>query len=415
MPTRTPSSALSRNQSLLLALLILGLGLNTVYRAVWTDTPHTDFLVYRDAGMAILDHLDPYGIQSVGRLNYVYPPPFAIAMAPLAWLPSVSGITVWYVILISALVVSALLSARIVQEHHPAARGKASVYAYPLLLLSPWLASGIVRAQASELIIGLTIAIFYYYRTRHPWRSGACLAIAGLIKVFPLSLLAYFLWKKQWRILAATALFLALGGLAFPAISIGWHQTLHYWQEWFMSVAAPSLTAGGNKASFLYEQLLDQAKPRNQSLAALALTLDIPKAWINPAIAALASAMLILMARKNAAHPTSEPFIICAFICWSLLIPPVSESHYFGAMILPLALLTARFESTAQPMERQWIKGIMLVVAAVSLVTLYGSRSFEMLRPLCWVTLAVWTGLMLLSRRMREQYPLVPVTRCRLT
>src|SRR5580698_9070179 len=62
------------------------------------NEPRTDFTVYTEAGAAFFDGRDPYQVSNPRGWRYLYPPLFAIVVAPLHALPSTGQVCVWFVI-----------------------------------------------------------------------------------------------------------------------------------------------------------------------------------------------------------------------------------------------------------------------------------------------------------------------------
>ena len=111
MKTKTVSTAL--NSSLLsfaqqrtISILMILLGLaawgwfDVRNRARTSDTNplvhKTDITVYTTAGAAMFDGRDPYEVANPRGWHYLYPPLFAILLAPLSLLPSTEQALVWY-------------------------------------------------------------------------------------------------------------------------------------------------------------------------------------------------------------------------------------------------------------------------------------------------------------------------------
>jgi hypothetical protein len=58
----------------------------------------TDFTVYTEAGAAFFDGRNPYEVSNPRGWHYLYPPLFAIVIAPLHALPSTGQVGVWFVL-----------------------------------------------------------------------------------------------------------------------------------------------------------------------------------------------------------------------------------------------------------------------------------------------------------------------------
>ena len=382
---------------LFLALVLVLLGWSTVYRVAWDDVTHTDYTVYRAAGQAVLDGGNIYTVQNEHGWNYVYPPPFALLMVPLAKLSLAVGSGLWFLLETAALALSSIMSVSllgsVVSERH-----KTALYALPLLFLSTLLASGIMRCQASGFVIALVIATFYFHLRGRTLLAGLSLAAAIVIKVFPLTLLAYFVVRRQWRALLATLAGISLMLLLLPSLFWGWQQNNKYLDDWMEAVAKPALMSNAERASStpLYAQLMNAYKSRNQSLQALFLS-----ARVNPDLAAhlsmaVGSIMLLpmLLAARRIKNQQDELLLCSAFILWQLLIPPISETHYFGMMILPLTVLLGRMFYTDAGESREWLSLRALSVMMIAAMIMIGWTASELFRPLCLACLLIWADLL---------------------
>ena len=67
----------------------------------YPETPQehrTDLTVYTEAGAAFFDGRDPYEVANPRGWTYLYPPMFALSLAPLHALPMQDQVTVWFFI-----------------------------------------------------------------------------------------------------------------------------------------------------------------------------------------------------------------------------------------------------------------------------------------------------------------------------
>ena len=60
------------------------------------DWHRTDFTVFTEAGAAFFDGRDPYQVTNLRGWYYLYPPLFALVVAPLSALDSQSQVLVWF-------------------------------------------------------------------------------------------------------------------------------------------------------------------------------------------------------------------------------------------------------------------------------------------------------------------------------
>ena len=214
-----------------------------------------------------------------------------------------------------------------------------------------------------------------------------------MLKVFPIVLLGYFIWRKNWNFALATLVMLVALTFGAPALVFGWQKNLDYLTEWGKVVAQPSLEAEADRQnSPLCEQLISDQKPRNQSLEPVLWRLHFEKSARPIAVVVgLVMAGLIWWVGQKA-KPESELLIVSSVFVWMLLAQPLAESHYFILLLLPMMVLVAR---TCAP-ERQ-IQNIALGVwIAFALIGLPAAnvKPLKLYGALCWLSLVLWTALL---------------------
>jgi len=140
--------------------------------------------------------------------------------------------------------------------------------------------------------------------------------------------------------------------------------------------------------SDLYGQLLNTAKPRNQSLEALFLSLGMAAHLTRYAVAAAAALMLAAMWLAARRMTRAQEHLLCgAFLCWSLAISPIAEGHYFGALLWPLIALTGCALQDTQRGKLLLAAGTICMVLAEILGAF---NTTALWRPLCIATLGLW-------------------------
>lgn len=403
IPVSTMSShSLRKVLWIVFAVMVISVGISTVYRAAWDDIQRTDYTVYTAAGQAVLDHTDIYAAHNARGWNYVYPPPFALLLAPLAKLPGTVGSLLWYLLEVVSMIATSAMAVvmleRDIPDHH-----RNIVYAVPLLSLCTLLVSGTMRCQASAFMIVLMVASFHWHFRGKPTLAGLSLAAAAVLKVFPLALLLYFVVRRQWRTVLATVGGIVVLTLLLPSLFWGWQHNIDIFARWLELVGRTALMANTDIAhsSPLFSQLLDAAKPRNQSLESLFLSASMAPTVTKLSVAAIATLMLGAMtwASARVSDRSGELALASAFMIWSLLIPPVSETHYFGALVMPLTTVLGMILYGSLDERRQRLSISLLAASMISVMCLIGFNSTALIRPLCLASLALWGVLMALLMR----------------
>ena len=382
--------------------LIVGLGVNTVYRAAIWPIQRTDFTVYQLAGQAVVDGTDIYQVRNERGWAYVYPPPFAILMAPFARLSVFWGALVWYVISVALIIWALVMCVRTVRLAFSADGHRLILSVAPIAMLLVWFMSGLTRGQASVLLMWLVLAAFCWHWEGHDLRGGACLAGAVLLKVFPLVLLGYFVWRKKWKFLAVAFATIIVVGLILPGAVFGFKRNFAYWESWGRMIAGPALANESQRAqSGLNEQLLDPQKLRNQSLlGALSRLTNNSFARVATVFIGLAMVGAMWAVGRNAGGE-SELLIGSAVMTWMLLVPPISETHYFILLLLPLMALLAVAMHEPDDTTRRFTRWTLVVFCLVVLASAC-IRRLEAVGAPCWATLIVWVALLLVVIRRKN-------------
>lgn len=148
-----------------------------------------------------------------GNLNFVYPPFWAMAHAPLvifgspkvAQLVAYPFIILWLGILIRALI-------RLTREQMPLS-GKTLFWVVTagLTLAGQFVTRDLPEVGVNTMLVALSWLAVWLWRDERDMGAGICLGLATALKCTPLLFIAYFALKRQWRItlyaLAALAVF----------------------------------------------------------------------------------------------------------------------------------------------------------------------------------------------------------------
>lgn len=232
-PTRTTTSVTRVSPAPFALFVLLSLVLAAVVTSVhalrWPGSAEfsgLDFYDFYFAGVAVRRGASPYDValaESLAReasvafrpgSDFIYPPWFALAIAPLTVLSPRAAFAVWSVGLFVAYCATLwLLGAR----HRP------------------WLAALLVGATPSVFcfFVGqinhyvlLTVALAWTLRRTRPWASGALIGAAAAVKLAPFIVLFAMPRAQRGRAwlgaIVALTLAAAVGALALPGESTRW-------------------------------------------------------------------------------------------------------------------------------------------------------------------------------------------------
>lgn len=283
---------------------------------------------YATLGAALNPGHDPLFSAVAAGVGLPYPPPALFLFYPLGWFDLQTAMRLWYVAMLAALALAAMLLWR----HFFASSGAAGwLAALLLLLLLPQTGSTFALAQVNVFALCLLIA---YWRERVPWRAGCWLAPLGLLRPPALALTLEALAPGRrvlFPTLAATAAALFL--IAFPltgphamATYVRANPSGHYPESFF----------AGYQSLYQLFALHDPSRTGYFSLAG------------HPAYVVCALALLGLAAwLVRRGGPDGTNMSRAALLALGLFIYPSTGAHYALLLIVPLCELWRSREALA--------------------------------------------------------------------
>jgi alpha-1,2-mannosyltransferase len=259
---------------------------------------------------------------------YIYPPFFALLLAPLTGLGLVTAGRVWLIAVHAAFLGSLWLLLRINPELP--ATGRRLFLAAALAFMPVYV--GVKFQQVATLWLLLLTAATWAALRRRPARAGLFLALAASLKVIPVLCIPLFARLGRWRTaLSATALLIGITAVSLAAAPGSWQ---------FFTVVLPRIGAGNSN--------WDNASI--DGLVSRLVALD-PRA-LGPATASIAEALVALAAIAILgitlwrARPGGDPswrlrLGMAATVVALLMVSSVTWQHHLVTLLLPLAIAMA--------------------------------------------------------------------------
>lgn len=256
----------------------------------------TDVTVYTEAGRAFFDGRDPYEVANIRGWKYLYPPLFALLIAPLSYLSGPLQATIWFAVS-AAMCFGIYFECRRLVNRLWVSDGIPNQLGNPAGLPA-WVTilAGVTAVlpalnclQRGQMGVALLYPLLLGFRliatgrTRLQWLAGGViLAIPVALKLTPLLPVACVLfvcWCSAFRRSAPTdtrktgelprpiwstagcALGAVLFFLIIPASLVGWNKNLQYLAVWHEKVVSKV----NDVRSDDFAENVDS--PRNQSLA----------------------------------------------------------------------------------------------------------------------------------------------------
>ena len=149
------------------------------------------------------------------RRDCNYTPFFVEVFSPFARLDQKTAFWIWEATQMICLVAAVLLLAR---GNDPPLGAAPTIIVLSLALLSRQFAGELVDAQVTPMLLVLLSASWFSARRERPAAAGLFLAMAALVKLYPVTVGGFFLFDRRWRTLGwAIGIFAAGVLLTNPA------------------------------------------------------------------------------------------------------------------------------------------------------------------------------------------------------
>ena len=360
---RAPLHRWERSSLLTLLAVIVAFGVLVEFRAAFFDRRMTDFTVFARAGWAVRTGADIYQVSDEGNgWYYVYPPFFAILMAPLAeappdadqsWmLPYPVSVGFWYLFNVCLLFwgVNRLASALQKISADPDVRDQPSgcrrwwvMRMVPLYACLIPIGSTLGHGQTNIVILAMLCGMLAAILEKKSLQAGLWMAAPICMKVFPAFLLLYPLWRRDYRCLAGCAAGLFVGLVALPGVVFGPERTVTYYQEFADMILLPGIGQGGNHARA--DTLTSITRTDTQSFMAIMHNVQHlttyrppdPSSAVRLAHWGLGGVLTLIVCLaagwRRDGKPLAEMLFLGLLVMLMMFLSPVCHLHYFGWLI----------------------------------------------------------------------------------
>ncbi|MGH7932047.1 MAG: glycosyltransferase family 87 protein [Candidatus Binataceae bacterium] len=268
----------------------------------------------------------------LGPLNHAaYTPTFLLCFEPMTLLRPHAAYWSWQALNAVALIVAMML---LFESGVPSDRRRALVLA-PLMLLYPPLADHFAFAQCQLLVLLMLVLMMRWMARGWDARAGLILALAGLLRAFPLVIGGYLLLRRRWT----ACLWLSIGLAAGAALTF--------------AIVGPRCLDFRSGMEFArgYEFL---ALPVNVSVAAISSRLFwytfgpvlSPTLETARALVVVIADLLVVVITVQATFAMNgrrdhDWRLLSLWIAAAILLSPTAWLHYMVLLFIPFAAMSA--------------------------------------------------------------------------
>ncbi|WP_409363538.1 glycosyltransferase family 87 protein [Bradyrhizobium liaoningense] len=348
-----------------------------------------DYALWYWAGQQVLHGGNLYPADVTQQFPFLYPPPPAVLLAIPSWFGKIPLYLVLSILNAVAWWYTAQLS------HAMTGSGQRP---------SPWLEAlpGFVTVtfvfdmfdlgQPNLVLLAMMLYGFWSLQQQRgwqgPWLAGFMFALATAIKVFPVAVLPYLIWRRQWSAVVSMVAFTGILLFVVPAPIRGFERNVAEMKTWYQGMVGTSSEKGFGQRdeqnwSWVNQSIIsvthrlvrrvnwNQDEPDKPPRTMNLIDVDYRTAnWIVLAVsAALGLGFLAVMPRQARRTPRSDADELGILFCLMTVASPLARQYYFMWLFFPITVLIHRAAYDPRPNVRlgTWIAlavaGILMLLA----------------------------------------------------
>jgi Glycosyltransferase family 87 len=336
----------------------IGLTADVLVPEIWGNGKTKDYALWYWAGQQVLHGGDLYKRVTNGTLDFIYPPPAAILLA----IPSYFGKIPLYICLSLFNAVAWWMTAQFSNAMTGPGRTPGPwLFALPGFVTVTFVFDMFDLGQPNLVLLGMMLFGFWLLQHGRPWMAGSLFALATAIKVFPVAVFPYLIWRRQWAAAAGMVVFLGIFLFVVPAPVRGFQHNVSELKTWFQGMVGSSSEKGFGQRdeqnwSWVNQSIIavthrltrpvnyNQDDPTKPPRYMNLLDLDFKTAnWVVLAISLLIGlGYIAVMPSRSRRTPRSDAEELGILFCLMTVASPLARQYYFMWLFFPMTVLIHR-------------------------------------------------------------------------
>lgn len=355
---------------------------------IWGSGKGKDYGLWYWAGQQVLHGGALYTPAANGILDFIYPPTSALLLA----LPSYFGKAPLYLALtilnsVAWWLTSLLSNAMTGSEKIPGPW----LAALPGFATVAFVFETYALGQPNLVLLAMMLMGFWWLRRGRFWSAGALFALATAIKVFPVAVFPYLLFRGHWRAAAGMVIFLAVFLVALPAPIRGYQRNVSELTTWFNDMVGSASEKGFGQRdeqnwSWINQSLIaqvhrftrhidyNQIEPAGPVGYVNVVNVDFKTAnWVVLGVAALIGfGFMASVPSRARMTPRSTADELGILFCLMTIASPLARQYYFVWLFFPLTVLFHRAAFDARPAVQRGTWAAIAVACGLMVLSLPG-------------------------------------------
>ena len=200
-----------------------------------------DYPLWFWAGQQVLHGGNLYPSDPKTYFEFIYPPLPAVLLA----IPAYFGKLFLYTCLALLNAVAWWVTAQLSSAMTGSGRTPGPwLFALPAFATVTFVFDMFDLGQPNLVLLAIMLYGFWLSQHERPWMAGSMFALATAIKVFPVAVLPYLVWRRQWATAASMAVFTAIFLFVVPAPVRGFQHNVSELKTWFQGMVGTSSEQG---------------------------------------------------------------------------------------------------------------------------------------------------------------------------
>ena len=348
---------------------------------LWGSGKTKDYPLWFWAGQQVLQGKDLYPSDPRAYFDFIYPPLPAVLLAIPSWFGRIPLYICLSLLNAGAWWITAITSNAMTGS------GKTAnpwLFAAPGFATITFVFDMFDLGQPNLVLLAMMMYGFWLLQHERPWMAGSMFALATAIKVFPVAVLPYLVWRRHWTAVAGMVVFLGVFLFVVPAPVRGFEHNVTELKTWYRGMVGSSSEKGFGQRdeqnwSWVNQSIIavthrltrpvnyNQDDPSKPPRTMNVVDISFQAAnWIVIGISiAIGLGYLAVMPQASRRTERSDAEELGILFCLMTVASPLARQYYFIWLFFPMTVLFHRAAYDPRPAVRI---GTWLTLAAIGLL-----------------------------------------------
>ena len=353
---------------ILFLICCIALTADVIAPEIWGHGKSKDYPLWFWAGQQVLQGKDLYPSDPHAYFDFIYPPLPAVLLAIPSWFGRIPLYICLSLLNAGAWWITAITSNAMTGS------GKTAnpwLFAAPGFATITFVFDMFDLGQPNLVLLAMMMYGFWLLQHERPWMAGSMFALATAIKVFPVAVLPYLVWRRHWTAVAGMVIFLGVFLFLVPTPVRGFQHNITELKTWYQGMVGTSSEKGFGQRdeqnwSWVNQSIIavthrltrpvnyNQDDPSKPPRTMNVVDISFQAAnWIVIGISiAIGLGYLAVMPQASRRTERSDAEELGILFCLMTVASPLARQYYFIWLFFPMTVLFHRAAYDPRPAVR---------------------------------------------------------------